>query len=72
MPSAAGCSPAKWLPLKAAASAAEVHPVTLRAWARTGLVLARRLARGRGPWRVGVDAAGLVLDGEGRGRRRRT
>jgi hypothetical protein len=60
----------RWVPLKTAAASSEVHPVTLREWARAGLVLARRLARGHGPWRVAVDAGGLVLDGTGRPPRR--
>jgi len=53
----------RWMGLKAAAASSEVHPVTLRRWCLARLVLARRLARGRGPWRVAVDGAGLVVDG---------
>jgi len=60
--------------LKVAAAAADVHPVTLRRWCLAGLVRARRLARGRGPWRVELAADGLPADGDGpapRARRRR-
>lgn len=70
MPSeATGSAAQRWVGLKAAAAASDVHPVTLRNWCRAQLVLARRLARGRGPWRVAVDAAGLVLDAPAPARR---
>jgi transposase-like protein len=51
--------------VKEAASRANIHPQTLYEWARRGMVRARRLARGAGPWRVAVDADGIPLDGDG-------
>lgn len=56
--------------VKRAAALADVHEVTLREWAMKGLIRARRLARGNGPWRVKCDDLG-PLDGDGRPVKRR-
>lgn len=52
--------------VKEAAGSAGVHPETLARWCRAGLVRARRLARGRGPWRVQLGADGQPLDSDGK------
>jgi hypothetical protein len=57
--------------VKEAAARANIHHQTLYDWCRRGMVKARRLARGAGPWRVAVDADGIPLDGDGRPVRRR-
>jgi predicted site-specific integrase-resolvase len=47
---------------KRAADSCGVHLKTLYDWLRAGAIVGRRLANGRGPWRVQLDADGLVVD----------
>lgn len=54
---------AGWVGVNEAAAAAGVHQVSVRVWARRGLIQARRLACGRGPWRIRLDADGLPANG---------
>jgi len=48
------------LDVKAAAERGNIDERTVYQWARAGLILARRLGRGRGPWRVLCDELGPV------------
>lgn len=52
----------KWVPLKEAAFTAGVSTKTIKRWAKAGLILGKRLARGRGPWRIVVDTDGHPVD----------
>jgi hypothetical protein len=51
--------------LEAAATAARVHPRTLRGHCRAGTVWAWRIFNGEGPWRVVLDESGLPADRPG-------
>jgi hypothetical protein len=51
-----------WVDIKEAADRAQVSTRTLFRWCATGAIVARRLARGRGPWRIRLDRDGFPMD----------
>ena len=51
-----------WVDIKEAAHRAQVSERTLFRWAKSGAIVARRLARGTGPWRVRLDKDGFPMD----------
>ena len=51
-----------WVDIKDAARRAQVSERTMFRWAASGAIVARRLARGRGPWRVRLDSDGFPMD----------
>ena len=53
--------PEQWVSVKEASALARVCECTVYRRARQGLILARKLWRGRGPWRIGI-VAGLPAD----------
>jgi hypothetical protein len=58
----------RWVPLTVAATSAQVHPRSLYRWCTAGLVVAKKLAGGVGPWRVQLDSDGMPVDGPGHAR----
>jgi hypothetical protein len=51
-----------WVDVKDAARRAQVSERTLFRWCATRAIVARRLAGGRGPWRVRLDTDGFPMD----------
>lgn len=61
-PADAGSGAGRWVHPKEAAWRSGLHPRTVQRWAAAGLIVAKRLARGTGPWRVLVDSDGHPVD----------
>lgn len=54
----------RYVTLSEAAKASGVTLRAVREWCRTGRVVCRRLAGGKGPWRVLLDRDGLPADAD--------